>query len=293
MTTVFYLGATGYIGGAVLVGLCKAYPDIKVTALVRNPAHVDAVRAVGVEVVQGTFSDTDLIAAHARAAEITVNSADSDDVALITAVLAGQKARVVEDGKPPAVLLHTSGVAVFLDGGKEGKSDPNGKTWNDGNEADIRAITPEMLHGAVDFPILRASEAGYTESYIVCPAAIVGPPTGPVHAGSFFIKFMAQFVLAFKKGIYVGEGSNLFYTVRLDDIVDLYLRIFARVLSHADTKASPYERYYIAVSTPYTWKNIISLFSATLHKQGRLEESTVHSVPLSAIPPCVFQSSCI
>jgi len=117
--------------GAVLADLVKTYPDLKITALVRNPSHVEPVRNMGVEVVKGSFSDTDLISERARAADITVNSADSDDVALTSAILAGQRARVVDDGKPPPVLLHTSGVAVFSDGGKEGKHDSaNSKIWD-------------------------------------------------------------------------------------------------------------------------------------------------------------------
>ena len=116
--------------GTVLSELIKTYPKLKVTALVRNPSHVKAVRDLGVEVVQGGFSDADLISSHVRAADITFNSADSDDVALHKAILAGQRARVVDDGKPPAVFLHTSGVAVFMDGGQEGKHDPNSKVWN-------------------------------------------------------------------------------------------------------------------------------------------------------------------
>ncbi|KAI0298776.1 hypothetical protein B0F90DRAFT_1730957 [Multifurca ochricompacta] len=266
MPTVFYIGATGYIGGAVLVDLIKAFPNLEITAIVRNPDHFEAIRGLGVQVVQGAFSDVDLITSRAREADITVNAGDSDDVGLNTAILAGQKARVVEDNKPPAVLLHTSGVAVFMDGGNEGKHDPNNKAWNDGDEADIRAITPQMLHGQVDAPILQASEAGYTESYIICPAAIVGPPTGPVPAGSYFIKFMTQLVLAFKKALYIGEGSNVFYTVQLDDVVDLYRR------------ASPYSRYYIGVSTPHSWKHIMTVF-------GKLEDGAAQSVSISVIPP--------
>ena len=116
--------------GSVLAELIKTYPELKVTALVRNPSHIKAVRDLGVEVVQGGFSDADLISSHVRAADITFNSADSDDVALHKAILAGQRARVVDDGKPPPIFLHTSGVAVFMDGGKEGKHDPNSKVWN-------------------------------------------------------------------------------------------------------------------------------------------------------------------
>jgi Trk K+ transport system NAD-binding subunit len=107
--------------GAVLVDLLKSYPDLQVTALVRNPAHVEPVSALGVNVVQGCFSDTDLITSHPRTADITVNLADSDNVALTTAILAGKKARVVEDGKPPAVLYHTSGgrgIPRWYDGGE-------------------------------------------------------------------------------------------------------------------------------------------------------------------------------
>ena len=245
----------------MLVALLKAYPHIKVTALVRKPAHVEAVQRLGVEVVQGSFSDVDLITKHARAADITVNQGSSDDVPLTNAILAGHKARVEEDKKAPAILLHTSGIGVFMDEGKEGKHDPNGKVWNvrpccrcflglilyeklmspeqDGDEADIRAITPQRWHGPVDVPyvllcdlvcacthactsllarILRASEEGYTESYIICPGGIVGPATGPVPSVSAFFPFMTQIVLGFKKAIYVGDGDNLLYLVRTPSV---------------------------------------------------------------------------
>jgi len=119
-----------YLSGAVLADLVKTYPDLKITALVRNPSHVKAVRDLGVEVVEGSFSDTDLISSQARAVDITVNSADSDNTSLNEAILVGQRARVVEDGKPPPVLFHTSGVAVFTDGGKEGKHDTENKLWD-------------------------------------------------------------------------------------------------------------------------------------------------------------------
>jgi len=269
----------------VLADLVKAFPDLQITALVRNPSNIEAVSALGVKVVQGSFSDIDIISSHVRAADITINSGDSDDVALNEAILAAQKARVVDDGKPSPVLFHTSGVAVFCDGGTEGKHDPDGKVWDDSNEEDIRSITPQMLHGQVDAPILRASEEGYTESYIVCPGAVVGPSRGPVPSNSLFFKFMSQFALAFKKPVYIGEGENHFYAVILDDLVDIYRRVFARILSRADAKASPYSRYYIAAGTPYPWKHIITVFGAVLARVGALEDGTAQSVPVSSIPP--------
>lgn len=114
----------------MLAELVKTHPELKFTALVRNPSSIEAVRNLGIDVVQGSFSDIDLITSHARAADITINSADSDSTTLNEAILTGQRARVVDDGKPPAVLLHTSGVAVFMDGGTEGRHNPNSKIWN-------------------------------------------------------------------------------------------------------------------------------------------------------------------
>lgn len=42
--------------------------------------------------------------------------------------------------------------------------------------------------------------------------------------------------------------------MRLDDLVDLYRRVFARILNRVDAKASPYAKYYIAVNTKESWK---------------------------------------
>lgn len=118
--------------GAVLADLVQAYPDIRVTALVRNLAHSAALKANNkvVDVVEGSFSDIALITSKAREADITFNTGDSDDVPLTKAILAGQKQRVTEDSKPPAALVHISGVAVFADGTTDGKHDPNAKVWN-------------------------------------------------------------------------------------------------------------------------------------------------------------------
>ncbi|SRR5216684_1825884 len=131
-STTWRLITTSLRLGAVLADLVQIYPNIRVTALVRNPAHADALSKSSkvVDVVQGSFNDTALITSKARDADITVNTGDSDDVELTKAILAGQKLRVTEDLKSPAALLHTSGVAVFADGTTDGKHDPHAKVWN-------------------------------------------------------------------------------------------------------------------------------------------------------------------
>jgi hypothetical protein len=61
---------------------------------------------------------------------------------------------------------------------------------------------------------MRASEEGYTVSYVVAPGAVVGKSTGAARTASIFFKFNTDLALNFKKAIYVGEGSNVFYMVR-------------------------------------------------------------------------------
>jgi hypothetical protein len=86
--------------------------------------------------------------------------------------------------------------------------------------------------------------------------------------------------LAPKKVNYVGEGFNLTVRIissalhflpypdscyapvlsklRLDDLFDLYRRVFGRILSREDAKASPYSRYYVTINTAHPWKHILA-----------------------------------
>jgi putative NADH-flavin reductase len=121
---------TGLCLGAILADFVKNFKDLQITAIVRNKNHIKAVSKLGVNVVEGEFSNAELVAKHARTADITINAAGSDDVPLTEAILAGQMARVEEDGKARAALLHTSGVAVFAGEERDGRHYPDHKKWN-------------------------------------------------------------------------------------------------------------------------------------------------------------------
>ncbi|KAI0056499.1 NAD-binding protein [Artomyces pyxidatus] len=278
MPTAFLLGATGYIGGSLLVALRERYPDLAITALVRNAAYVEKIRATGATVLQGSFADIDIITEQSYLSDFVFNTADADDVSVTTAILAGAKRRV-DEGKPKNVLIHTSGVAVFL-AATGGTYDPNGRVWNDNSEEDIRSITTSMLHGQVDVPIMEAGLAGHVENYIICPGAIVGAGRGPVNNGSNFFKGVVQAMTAMQRAVYVGEGLGHFGFVHLDDVIDLYLRVFERASKGAPSDESPYARYFIASSNPIDWKTITTVVGGTLAQRGKLADGTAHSVSL-------------
>ncbi|KAI0312779.1 hypothetical protein OF83DRAFT_613776 [Amylostereum chailletii] len=286
MPSIFYIGATGYIGGSVLVPLINRYSDWKINALVRNKKDFASIRELGATVVEGSFADAALIAEQSRVADIVINTADADDFPLTTAILTGLKQRF-DEGKSKGALIHTSGCAIFLNDKKDGKLDPNCKAWNDTNEEDFKSLTTSQLHGQVDVPILQAGEEGYVNTYILCPSGVIGAtPAGvPVKNGTLFLKIIAQAYIEAKEGFYVGEGTNEFHVVHIEDLVDYYLRVIDFAVNGKDVGASPYERYFIVTAATTNWKMVAQTVSQDLYRRSLLKSSVPKSVALSEVHP--------
>lgn len=100
-----------FIVGSVLVPLIKRYPEWKISALVRNKKDFASIRGLGVKVVEGSFTDANLITEQSRVANIVINTADADDLPLTTAILTGLKQRF-DEGKSKGALIHTSGCGI-------------------------------------------------------------------------------------------------------------------------------------------------------------------------------------
>jgi hypothetical protein len=147
--------------------------------------------------------------------------------------------------------------------------------------------------------IFNAANAGDVYSYIISPSAIHGTGTGPVSRVSSFTKMFAGGVTQLGRGIYIGEGSNVFGFVSLtffliriffitdcatidqihvSDLTSLYLLVFNHALANYPPTNSPYERYYIASTESVTWKRIFELFAGSLHKRGLIASPTPVSV---------------
>lgn len=113
--------------GSLLVALKRRYPEFTYLALVRSTSAISSVEAVGVSVVQGSFSDLEKITELSEKADVVINAADSDTVELSVSILKGMKARCVK-GNGAGTLIHTSGTCNFF--GEEahtGDSEP--KVW--------------------------------------------------------------------------------------------------------------------------------------------------------------------
>ncbi|TDL19368.1 NAD(P)-binding protein [Rickenella mellea] len=275
MFAIFLIGATGYIGGSILVELKNVYPDASIKALVRSPSHNDAIRAAGAHPIQGSFDNLDVIEEHASKADLVINAADSDTIDLMNAIMRGLKKRK-ESGAGTPSYVHTSGSAVFLDGGNTGKYNKNLKVWTD-REEDIKLITPQMRHGQVDAPLLKAGEEGYASTYIICPTGVHGPGKGPVAKVTAVYKYVLGASVAAHAVTYVGEGSNVTNFVHIDDLVALYIKVISLALAGPPT-TSPYERYFIASVEDSTFIEFANACAKAFHATGKVPTAVPKSI---------------
>lgn len=150
--SIFFLGATGYLGSEFLMLLAKEYPSYPVTALVRNAT--DARRAAlhkihsNLTVIDGTLNDASIIDEAVQMADIVFNIASSDhwhsvkgglkflppipsnSRRLFIATLDGlEKKSAARPGNPP-LYIHVSGCGIISDNAR-GQGPVSGKVWSD------------------------------------------------------------------------------------------------------------------------------------------------------------------
>ncbi|KAH8110822.1 NAD-binding protein [Phellopilus nigrolimitatus] len=282
MTKVFIIGATGYIGGALLVALKRKYPDFNYTALVRSESYIEAIRSAGATVVQGSFADVDVISEQSEQADIVINVGDCDDLELTLAILKGLKARHTK-GLGVGTLLHTSGTGIFIDE-NSAKFDPNAKVWTD-SEEDIKLLTPSMLHGPADVAILKAGGERYINNFTICPSIVHGTGDGPITRTALMVRNLVKLMLKLKHGIIIGDGKNSFGWVNIKDVIPAFLLVLERALEAKSVAltSSPYSRFFIVSSVQKDWKTMLASITDELYKRGKLESSELLDTPVEVL----------
>jgi nucleoside-diphosphate-sugar epimerase len=200
--TIVVTGGTGYIGSALVKELVGA--GHSVTALVRNEAGAAKVGALGARAEVGDLFDTgwltgqfaaaDAVAHLAATGDTTTQQLDRGVVTAATAALAGT-------AKP---YVHTSGI------------------WIWGTGADITEESPQSppaltaWRGAVEQSVLAA---GLTAT-VLAPAIVHGYGAG-IPGGVFGRDEQGRVRL-------VGDGSQHWATIHVDDLAALYRTVLER-----------------------------------------------------------------
>jgi len=144
-TKVLLIGASGYIGGAILAKLLEPSQAGKwdITCLVRKEDYIPKLKELGVSVILGSLDSTEVLTKAASEADAVINVADSDHLVGVKAIIEGLKK---SGGKK--VFIQTSGSdKIFDDARGEYASD---KIYSDLNMDEIRSLPPSMPHNDVD-----------------------------------------------------------------------------------------------------------------------------------------------
>jgi len=204
---VFITGTTGYIGGSVAVRLRSVGHDV--VGLVRDHDKAASVEGLGIEPVVGSLDDATLLTRQARGADAVVNAADSDHRGVVEALVEA----MAHSGK---TLIHTSGSSIV---GDDARGEFSQRVYHEG---DLPEPAPEKAaRVAIDRLVVEASWRG-VRSAVVCNTLIFGEGLG-LNPDS--IQIPALIRQARKSGVvrHVGRGLNVWSTVHVDDVADLYM----------------------------------------------------------------------
>ena len=204
---VFVTGASGYIGGSVAAALISAGHTVK--GLVRSEQRAKEVRALGIEPVLGTLSDTKLLAAMAREADAVINAANSDDRGAVEAML-----RALAGSQK--LFIHTSGSSIVGDMAAGERGD---KVYAD--DTPVRPLPGKAARVAIDQLVLGAAKDG-VRAVVICPTMIYGRGRG-AHQESIQVPRLIALAKQYGVARHVGRGENVWSNVHIDDLVSLYL----------------------------------------------------------------------
>jgi nucleoside-diphosphate-sugar epimerase len=208
---IFVTGGSGYIGSAVALRLKKA--GHAVTALVRSPEKAKDLAAAGIKLAKGDLSNPASYAATAYGSDAVVHTAidyGPESVELDKKTL--QTARELLRGRVGATLIYTSGIWVL--GPTEGETPVD-------ESAALKPAKIAAWRAPHEQLALEAQKDGI-RAVVVRPGIVYGGARGGIPAGFFGT--------AMKSGAaqVVGDGSNVWPMVHIDDLAELYVRAVER-----------------------------------------------------------------
>jgi nucleoside-diphosphate-sugar epimerase len=198
---IFITGGSGYIGRPTIQALIRH--GIKVTALARSEHSARAVSDLGATPVAGTLTDTDVLREAAHQADGVIHL--GVDYTEGTADVDRAAAEALQQGAGRRPYVHTGGVWVY--GDTDGVVDedaplspPQITAWRLDNEKRVLARTATGQHPVMVMPgLVYGRSGGLVQSFFVEP----GRAAGAIPC--------------------IGEGSNHWALVHVDDLAELYV----------------------------------------------------------------------
>ncbi|CAO1625073.1 unnamed protein product [Sympodiomycopsis kandeliae] len=287
---IVLFGASGFVGGSVLHALLTkpASASATVIAVTSSAAKAAQIQAWGhwlgtkletqVVTKEGSWRGATPLAAEA---DLVIQAATSDDLELTEAINAGLKQGRKGD------LIHFSGVQLI-------ESPPMGKyiettLFDDTDLQALAGIPDSAAHRSIDLSIVNAVARGELYGSIVCPALVWGVGQGPCKRVSGLLPDLADKALVNRSAVYVGEGTNRWVTIHIDDLVDLTMHLVRHHLVDAKPQSppAPHSTFYFAShpSSDQDFQTLARAVGEGLFDIGLLPSPTARSLPVPDFDP--------
>ncbi|KAF9078699.1 NAD-binding protein [Rhodocollybia butyracea] len=275
-TSILLTGATGYIGGSILTRFLQR-PDassLDIRLLVRSAEKAKKIQDLdlGVTVIIGSHSDSELMEELASQVDVVLATADCDDINAAQSALRGLKKRYEATGKAP-IFIETSGTGVYAD--MVNGAHANSEVFDDANADQIETLSPTAPHRPVDEVIVSGDAEGYVRSYIVLPSTVWGIAKGPLFESKISNPHSKQIPYCVRAGLVRGqggmltEGRNVWPLVEIHELSDLYSMLYDAIQSGNPMVRHGREGYFNAVYDEYSMQQLARGISEALVILGR------------------------
>lgn len=261
---LFLTGATGYIGGSVAAKLLAA--GHQVVGLVRSQAKAAKLQEFGIEPLIGSLSDQELLIKAARNTDGVINAADSDNRSVVVTLLSALE----DTGKP---FIQTSGSSIV---GDLAAGEPSDRIFDE--DTPLQPVPEKVSRVAIDQLVIDAAQRG-VRSIVLCNSLIYGQGLG-LKPDSIQVPLLIK--QAKKSGVarYIGRGLNIWSTVHISDVADLYLLALEN---------APAGSFFFVENGEAQFKDIVEAISRQLGLGGRTESWSIEeAITEWGFEPAVF-----
>ncbi|KAI6004383.1 hypothetical protein F5J12DRAFT_893474 [Pisolithus orientalis] len=238
--TIFFLGATGYLGSEFLLLLNREFPDLHIVALLRNVTQEREAQLRALypnsSVVEGTLDDDAVIREQAAKADIVINCASSDHTPSVISTLAGLEINSKNNPGRPPLYLHVSGCGIISDNAR-GEPVEYVKEWSDiGLDLKeyvllFRSCNRRNMHLDSDIPIVEAGsrKENPVRTIIYYPGQIYGVGEG-IQKTTLWLRIFLDMTKKLGFAGTWGPGANTMNNIHVRDCANGLLLVLKAAL---------------------------------------------------------------
>lgn len=286
--TIFFLGATGYLGSEFIILLARDYPQLPIVALLRasTPERIAALKAIhpNISAVEGTLDDDAVIQRETERADIVINSASSDHWPSVKSTLAGLKKNSASKPGNPPVYIHVSGCGIISDDAR-GEPVQTVREWSDVG-LNLKDCPPTNMHLESDIPIVEAGtrKEDPVRTLIVYPGQIYGVGEG-IQKTTLWLRIFLDMTKKVGHAGTWGPGANSMNNIHVKDCASALLVVFKAALEgRADEGAEGI--YFASTMEPkVSYHDWTKVMGDILYAKGIIKEGGSRPMPAEVVDP--------